>query len=307
VCWQQSEVDSAEEAAMNRPVIIGYDGSEGAGTAVEWGAAYAARHGAPAHVVRAFEPHMYDVGLAGGYVAGDVEALRAAARDQLERLAAEAAERHPGLKVTTSLERGVAEEVLVRESLRARSLVLGSRGTSSFSTLLAGSTTMHAATHAHCTVIAVPGEMAAPVGGQVVVGVDGSELSEAAVAFAFQEAGETGAPLIAVHAWLDPAVTSALGPVLAPLDDPVRHSEGQDVLLAESLAGWSEKYPEVAVTRRVVHAHPVTALVDSAAGARMVVVGSRGHGAVRSLLLGSVSHGLLHLAQCPVAVVRHHN
>ena len=68
-------IDSAEEAAMNRPVIIGYDGSEGAGTAVEWGAAYAARHGAPAHVVRAFEPHMYDVGLAGGYVAGDVEAL----------------------------------------------------------------------------------------------------------------------------------------------------------------------------------------------------------------------------------------
>ena len=61
---------------MNRPVIIGYDGSEGARTAVEWGAAYAARHGAPAHVVRAFEPHMYDVGLAGGYVAGDVEALR---------------------------------------------------------------------------------------------------------------------------------------------------------------------------------------------------------------------------------------
>ena len=68
---------------------------------------------------------MYDVGLAGGYVAGDVEALRAAARDQLDRLAAEAVERHPGLAVTTSLERGVAEEVLVRESLRARSLVLG--------------------------------------------------------------------------------------------------------------------------------------------------------------------------------------
>jgi len=77
--------------------------------------------------------------------------------------------------------------------------------------------------------------------------------------------------------------------------------------LAESLAGWSGKYPDVTVTRRVVHAHPVTALVDSAAGAQMVVVGSRGHGAVRSLLLGSVSHGLLHLAQCPVAVVRHHN
>jgi len=76
------------------------------------------------------------------------------------------------------------------------------------------------------------------------------------------------------------------------------------VLLAERLAGWSEKYPDVEVRRRVVRDRPAAELVDLSRTARLVVVGSRGRGGVRGLLLGSVGHALIHHAHCPVLVAR---
>lgn len=75
--------------------------------------------------------------------------------------------------------------------------------------------------------------------------------------------------------------------------------------MAESMAGWSEKYPDVPVEFRVVRDHPVRALVEAAGGARLLVVGSHGRGPMSGALLGSVSHGALHHATGPVAVVRH--
>jgi nucleotide-binding universal stress UspA family protein len=78
----------------------------------------------------------------------------------------------------------------------------------------------------------------------------------------------------------------------------------EQLLLAESVAGWSEKYPDVHVERKVVRRHPVVALVEESASASLVVVGCRGQGTLRSMALGSVSHGVLHHASGPVAVVR---
>jgi nucleotide-binding universal stress UspA family protein len=69
------------------------------------------------------------------------------------------------------------------------------------------------------------------------------------------------------------------------------------------MAGWQEKYPDVSVDHRVVYGHPVPALVAAASEARLLVVGSRGRGPLRSIVLGSVSHGALHRATGPVAVV----
>jgi nucleotide-binding universal stress UspA family protein len=87
--------------------------------------------------------------------------------------------------------------------------------------------------------------------------------------------------------------------------DARREFQGEEMrLLSESLAGWREKYPDVDVRQTLVHQEPVKALVDSSPGAALVVVGSRGRGGFRSMLLGSVSHALVHHARCPVAVVR---
>ena len=91
--------------------------------------------------------------------------------------------------------------------------------------------------------------------------------------------------------------------MLPLVNDPRLVNDEERVAMAESMAGWSEKYPDVKVEHRVVRDHPVHALVAAAGHAQLLVVGSRGRGTLRSLLLGSVSHGVLHHATGPVAVV----
>jgi nucleotide-binding universal stress UspA family protein len=134
----------------------------------------------------------------------------------------------------------------------------------------------------------------------VVVGVDGSPLSEAALAFAYEAAVMRKVPLVAVHTWweliLDPHVTSMI-------DWAALENEEREVL-AERLAGWGEKYPDVQVERLVLRDHPGHVLVEQSKRAQLVVVGSRGRGGFTGLVLGSVSHAVLQRAHCPVAVVR---
>jgi nucleotide-binding universal stress UspA family protein len=79
--------------------------------------------------------------------------------------------------------------------------------------------------------------------------------------------------------------------------------ERAEVWLAETMAGWQEKYPDVAVTSAVIDAHPVSGLVEQSLAEYLLVVGKRGRGARSATLLGSVSQGVLHHATCPVAVV----
>lgn len=289
---------------MGSTVVVGYDGSDGADRALEWALDLAGRRRAPVRLVRVFEPTLYSSGLGGGYIVSDAHDLRQDASAQLEVATDRARRSHPDLAVESTLEEGSPERVLADEGRRAGTLVLGSRGESAVSTLLAGSTTVYVASHATCPVIAVPMTSLVPSAKGVVVGADGSELSEAAIGYAFQLASELRSPLTGVHAWFEPVVGTALGSTLPVQHDPVLHARDQEILLAESLAGWSEKYPDVDVRRRVVHGPAAAALVEAAVGAELLVVGSRGRGVVRSLLLGSVSHAVLHLSTVPVAVVR---
>ncbi|WP_189226392.1 universal stress protein, partial [Saccharothrix coeruleofusca] len=131
--------------------------------------------------------------------------------------------------------------------------------------------------------------------GAVVVGVDGSPVSEQAVAFAFEQASSRAAPLTALIAWTDLPTGGV---------DWARVEQERRRLLAERLAGWQEKYPDVRVTRVVVRDRPVRALLAAARGARLLVVGSRGAGGFQGMLLGSTSQALVSHAPCPLAVVR---
>ena len=130
----------------------------------------------------------------------------------------------------------------------------------------------------------------------VVVGIDGTPLSEAAIAFAFQAASARRAPLVVVHTWD--------GSVIAELVDWQSAAVEAEEELAERLAGWGAKYPDVAVQRVVGRAAAARALLDQSTRAQLVVVGSRGHGEIAGLLLDSVSNALVHAAGCPVAIVR---
>jgi nucleotide-binding universal stress UspA family protein len=138
---------------------------------------------------------------------------------------------------------------------------------------------------AHCPVVVVRGESVATA--PIVVGVDDSDCAEKALAFAVEESAERGVPLRVIRAW-----AAALG-----------NRQDQTRRLDDLVSVWREKYPEVAILAEAVDDHPAAALVSAGTTAQLLVVGSRGRGALRGMLLGSVSQHLLHHSACAVAVV----
>jgi len=139
--------------------------------------------------------------------------------------------------------------------------------------------------------------------GRIVVGVDGSEASQPALAYGFAYADSTGSTLTAVHTWWwEPLEGVSLGEPW--IGDWTEIANQEAALVSEILGGYSEKYPDVRVRRHVVRGDPVVELLEQSRDASLLVVGSRGRGGFIGLLLGSVSRRVLKRATCPVAVVR---
>lgn len=282
-------------------VVVGVDGSEPARRAVRWASREAVRRGLPLRVVTAFEwmrgQPIGQIGLGESYR----DIMLGVARRQLAEAVRVAEEEQPALEVQSQLVVGFPIPVLTAEAQRAELVVIGDRGLGGVAGLLVGSVAVALAAHGECPVVVVRGEAETPdPDAPVVVGVDGSPTSEAALAFAFEAAAARKVPLVAVHTWWDLLVD----PTMAPLLDWDAIEDDEREVLAERLAGWGEKYPDVRVQRLVTRDHPSRALVEQSLRAQLVVVGSRGRGGVAGLVLGSVSHAVLHRAHCPVAVVR---
>ncbi len=284
---------------MTKPIVVAVDGSESALRATRWAADEASRRGRALRIVHAFQwPPV------GGPTFAPldtlVDAVRAAAeavvRDALTAAADTVSE------CATEIILGSPVPMLRSVSERAALLVLGSRGLGGFTGLLTGSVSVALTAHAHCPVAVIrddpPGE------GPVVLGVDGSPASEAAIGFAFEEAALRGCELVAVLAWTDAVFPIGPDGTQYPMIDWTPLAEQAEELLGERLAGWTEKYPEVVVRRRIERDRPAAALLDAANGAQLLVVGSRGRGGFAGLTLGSVSQAMLHHAPCPVVVAR---
>ena len=199
---------------------------------------------------------------------------------------------------------GSAAGLLVEASATAATIVLGAGSHRAVSRAVLGSVSHQVATHAQCPVVVVR-RRASQDGagaGDVVLGLDGSEVSTPATEYAFATASLQGLGLTVVHAWW----REYLGGVLAhsPWEgDWSEVAEELERMMVEALSGWSEKYPDVEVHRHLVRGHAVEMLVQESEGAALLVVGSRGRGGFPGLLLGSVSNGVLQHADCPVAVV----
>jgi nucleotide-binding universal stress UspA family protein len=281
-----------------RTVIVGVDGSEEALRAVRWAVPEARRRQATLRLVTAFawtDDRM--VGWPGLGQAAYGERLRAAAEHDLAAAASVAAQLDPDLPVEQDLVLGFPGGVLVDQARGAELLVVGDNGRGRLGSVLAGSVAVGVAAHAACPVVVVRGVEPQPDERlPVVVGIDGTPLSEAAVAFAFEAASARRAPLVAVHTWV--------GPLIAELVDWRSTAVASEESLAERLAGWGAKYPDVHVQRVVARTSAARALLDQAARAQLVVVGCRGHGEMAGLLLDSVSNALVHAAPCPVVIVR---
>ncbi len=284
---------------MHLPVVVGVDGSPSALRAVEWAVAEAGRRKVGLRLVTAFTWKPDNV--VGNPALGERnrDQLLGVANRQLTEAGTTASRINPELEVTEHVEIGSPIGVLESAAERAQLVVLGDRGLGGLAGLVLGSVAVGLAARAACPVVIVRGDRTGAEG-PVVVGVDGSPTSESALAFAFDAAATRQVPLIAVHAWWPTPFEDAVDPMVGW--DAVVAEE--NATLAERLAGWGQKYPDVAVRRVVVRGAPTHALVDASQEAQLVVVGSRGRGNATGLLLGSVSHGVIHGSHCPVAIVR---
>ncbi|PRX45855.1 nucleotide-binding universal stress UspA family protein [Prauserella shujinwangii] len=286
------------------PVVVGVDGPAAALEAARWAAREAGRLGLPLRLTHAsdlppFNPKAHTP-IPPSYEEALVQSGHEWLREAADRVAAEA----PGVAVDWDVRVGGTVEVLVEESAAARMLVVGSRGLGGFRRMLVGSVAVAVAAHARCPVVVVRAEEVAEQAEDIVVGVDGSSLSAAALAFAFEEAAARGARLVAVRAWRDPSADD-LWAGLVLRDDIAAIEAGERRGLRREIASWREKYPAVEVDERLVHAdRPAEALLDAAGNAQLIVVGSHGRGAVVGAVLGSTGQRLLHTARCPVAIVR---
>lgn len=280
-------------------VVVGVDGSPSALRAVRWAAAEAASMPAPLNLVHATVWPL--ISYPAPAVPPHFRSLMVAETQRWLLQAAEvAAEAAPDVEIRRALLIGDAGVALVEQAAEARVVVVGSRGLGGFTGLLVGSTATVLTHHARCPVVVVRAE--GDPDGPVVVGVDGSPASENALGYAFDAASRADASLVALHTWSDVGVGERWAP-RSRLDwDAVQ--EDQRRLLAERMAGWQEKYPEVTVRRVVARDRPAHRLCAAGRTARLLVVGSRGRGGFSGMLLGSTSRSLVHHAPCPLAVVR---
>ncbi|ACZ87632.1 universal stress protein [Streptosporangium roseum] len=282
---------------MTESIAVGTDGSAAATAALAWAVDDAVRRGLPLRIVHVVDRWPYDV--AELPTPGRPDHLSRLGEQVLAQALTASAERGPDVCVTTELIEGAPVEVLCEQAGAAVELVIGSRGLGGFAGSLLGSVPIRVAGHVRGAVVVVrPG--AGQTRGEVVVGIDGSAECQPALGFAFEQAGLRGCPLRAVYGWQAPV--HGFTPEAARDMDEVR--QGQRRMAAARLTDWKEKFPTVDVVQDVTCAHPVPTLVAASVRADLLVVGSRGLGAVGSVLLGSVSRGVLHHAHCPVAVVR---
>ncbi|MEV1178581.1 universal stress protein [Nonomuraea sp. NPDC049784] len=277
---------------MNTAIVVGIDGSRTAWSALAWAADDAERRGVPLRIVHVREPWLAEHPLSAS---SDKETLT----ERCDRLLASAAERAhelaPATRISMALVTGAVIERLKTESETADTVVVGSRGLGGFAGLVLGSVGLGLAGYAESPVVVVR-RLPRDGSGEIVAGYDGSPCADMALEYALAQAAARRARLRVLY--------GRRYPVTAPHPagyGPLQVDEAAEI--GQRLMPWREKYPDIELIESIVREHPVPALAAASRAADLVVVGSRGLGGFTSAMLGSVSHGVLQRAHCPVAVV----
>ena len=282
-------------------IVVGVDGSASAGRALGWAVDQAIAENRPLTLVHSVSP----TGAAWLDQAGidhriGLEAVETAARQLLNQARDEVRRRGPDLEVHDLLRVADPRDVLVALSATAAMVVLGSRGRGPVRSLLLGSVGVAVARHAQCpVVIHRPGNRGLVRHG-ILVGVDGTERSLPTLEYAYRQASLRGLPLTVLHAFWDGEAAVGAASLVE-----VRSAELEDqrLLLAESVSGLAEKYPDVRVTTELARGLVDQCLTMMGERMNMVVVGAHHGGVASEIAFGSVAASVVEHATCPVTVV----
>ncbi len=278
-------------------IVVGTDGSDRGLAALLWAADEARRRCLRLRIVHTV-PWLYGTPIVPTSGVVPDEAV-AAGREVLDKAMAAVSERDSGVRVECELMIGSAARVLLERGDAAGMVVVGAHGVGLSAWL--GSTASQVVTHTRVPAVVVR-HVEPASSGEIVLGVDRAPAEEPAIRFAFEEAIVRGARLRVVHAWSHPG-SGGPGDMRPLVYEPEEITEDEARSLSETLSRWREKFPGVDVVSEVIHGRPSRVLSGASARADLLVVGSRGRGGFTGLLLGSVSHALLHDAHCPMAVV----
>jgi nucleotide-binding universal stress UspA family protein len=288
-------------------IVVGVDGSDGGRHALAWAVGEAARRSATLEAVHVWSAPVAIAPLGAVALPGDEEAFEEAAHATLDALVADVADEAlaAGVTIEEVVLQGHATTVLLERAEAADLLVVGSRGHGAFMGMLLGSIAHQCLHHATGPVAVVPLTAPVPADGLVVVGVDGSEEGWAAARWATEEAGIRDSRLLVVHGWWTPYAVPPVGLAIAP-DDTLEFEEDARTMLRDMMDGIVEQAAckPAEVVLEPVEEVAAKAIIDRSEGAGMVVVGSRGRGGFKGLLLGSVSQQVVHHAHCATVVIR---
>lgn len=287
-------------------IVVGYDGSDAAQDALAHAASMAHQRGEELLVVMAM-PHlspshpqtMRAIRMDPSYIIN----VRSRARSRLEQVENWLRENYPDVDSSSVIVPEDPAGVLAKASEDAAMVVVGARGRGGGQRPpVLGQVSSAVVQHSHGPVMVVPA--GAPLGndGPVVVGIQDAPESLAAARLAIHEAEILGVPLVAIYAW---DLAPEMGEYGAPIITDTEKIETElDDMLAEILKPIIADHPDVEVKRLVLRGPARQVLADASESASLLVVGSRGLGGFRGLLLGSTSRALTRTARCPVIVVR---
>ncbi|CAM3970681.1 universal stress protein [Corynebacterium belfantii] len=288
-------------------VVVAVDGSEASQNAVRWAANTANKRGVPLRLAASYTmpQFLYAEGMVPPQELFDE--LQSETMDVIEAARVVAHEVAPDIKIGYVIAEGSPIDMLLDMSSDVTMIVMGSRGLGGLSGMVMGSVSAAVVSHADCPVVVVRSDnhvIETNKYGPVVVGVDGSDVSQRATEFAFEEAQARGAKLVAIHTWMDMQVQASLAGLAAAQQEWEIIEKEQTTLLKDRLQPLLERFPDVEVEMVITRDRPVRALEDCSHNAQLLVVGSHGRGGFRGMLLGSTSRALLQSAPCPMVVVR---
>ncbi|WP_026127158.1 universal stress protein [Nocardiopsis xinjiangensis] len=294
-------------------VVVGVDGSDHSRAALEWAAAEAVRRGAVLRIVHSLGMPLVVSAYGGPTRFQPTDEISGQATSVLTEARKHAVEQQPDAETETVTAMEEASLALIRQSRPHDLIVLGTRGLGSIAALFVGSVSVRVAAQAPCPVVVVPhegnGHPATTSLDRVVVGVDSSYNARRALGLAVDMTAENEGDLVVVNSWevpypYDPVAMTAAG--FQPQEN-VFEKQSEE-LVSELLSDVLEDRDDVNIEVRAVRtqSNPVDAVLRAAEDADAIVVGSRGRGTVRGLLLGSVSQGILHRSRVPVIVLPKH-